>query len=387
MILKKQFLLVFLIANIFTMHSQTSPLTKKDSTIVSSWIFGVGFNVVDDSDDTFNRLFDFKSAWNAVPYPSRISVGNYFKNGLGIEGILSYNKYKKGKIADGLPVDNDKDYFSIDSRLSYDLNKIIGYTGWFDPYLGIGAGFTHANDISRGTFNAVLGFRTWFSDKFGLDVNTSGKWTMNTNYTNHLQHVLGVVYRFDFNKELTKKGEEKLKLITAEENEALRINDSILLANKQAEEARFLAEKLVKEKEALRLAQLEKERTDLKNEIQNKIDTLENIYFPLDTSTLTKSSKDVLNKLMLILNEYPKLTLEITSHTDSRGSEIYNQKLSECRLKSTLDYLFEKGIETNRITGGAFGENRLVNECDDNVKCPEVKHKQNRRSEIKIINY
>ena len=186
---KKVFLLVILVANVFLAYAQTPELTKKDSTIVSSWIAGIGFNAVDDSGDQFNRLFDIEEAWNAVPYPSRLSIGKYFKNGLGIEAIAAYNKYKKDKIVDGLPIANDKDYFSIDSRLSYDLNKIIGETGWFDPYVGVGIGYTYTNDISRGTYNGVLGFRTWFSERIGLDVNSSGKWPMNSNYTNHLQHV------------------------------------------------------------------------------------------------------------------------------------------------------------------------------------------------------
>jgi len=387
MILKKEILLVFLVANIFTIHAQTPELTKKDSTIVSSWIFGVGFNVVDDSDDRSYKLLDIKGAWNAVPFPSRISIGKYFKNGLGLEAIASYNKYKKDKIVDGLPLTNDKNYYAIDSRLSYDLNKIIGETGWFDPYVGVGVGFTKANDIARGTYNGVLGFRTWFSDNWGMDVNTSGKWTMNNNYTNHLQHAVGVVYRFNIEKDLTKEGQAKLELINAEEKEKSRISDSIMLANKMVDEAKMFSEKLEKEKEAQRLAELEKEKADVKNKIQNQIDTLEDIYFALNSSNLTTSSKNILNKLIAIINEHPKLLLEISSHTDSRGTAIYNQKLSERRLKSTLDYLFKNGVENDSIDGKAFGEEKLVNECDDNTKCSEDKHAQNRRSEIKIISF
>lgn len=386
MTLKKEILLFFLIANTFIIHSQTPELTKKDSTIVSSWIFGIGFNIVDNSDDRFHKLFDFKEGWNAVPFPSRISVGKYFKSGLGLEAIASYNKYKKGKIADGLPLTDDKDYYSIDSRLSYDLNKIIGETGWFDPYVGVGAGYTHSNDISRGTYNAVLGFRTWFSDRWGLDINTSGKWTMNRNYTDHLQHAVGVVYRFNIKKDLTEEGKAKLELIN-EENEKNRVSDSIMLANKQAEEARLLSERLEKEKEATRLAELEKEKAETRNKIQSKIDALEKIHFPFDSSSLTVISKKTLNKLVQILNEHPKLSIEITSHTDARGSDIYNQKLSESRLKSTLDYLFDNAVENDRVVGKAFGEEKLTNECDDHVKCTELKHQQNRRSEIKIISF
>lgn len=384
---KKGFLLVMLVSNVFLTHAQTPELTKKDSTIVSSWIAGIGFNAVDDSDDEFNRLFDIKDAWNAVPFPSRLSIGRYFKSGLGIEAIAAYNKYKKDKIVDGLPIASDKDYFSIDSRLSYDLNKVIGETGWFDPYVGVGIGYTNANDISRGTYNAVLGFRTWFSDRIGLDVNTSGKWTMNTNYTNHLQHAIGVVYRFNVEKELTKEGEAKLELIEALEKEAARVNDSVALAN----ENKLLAEKLEKEKEAARLAQIEKEKEEArakeKSDIQNKIDALENVYFPLNASYLTPSSKNILSNLTLILNEHPKLQLEISSHTDSRGSSVYNQLLSERRLKSTIDYLLNNGVGKDRITGKAYGEEKLINECDNDTKCSEIKHKENRRSEFKIVNY
>jgi outer membrane protein OmpA-like peptidoglycan-associated protein len=98
-------------------------------------------------------------------------------------------------------------------------------------------------------------------------------------------------------------------------------------------------------------------------------------------------SKSTLNKLVQILNEHPKLSIEITSHTDARGSDIYNHKLSESRLKSTLDYLFDNAVENDRVVGKAFGEEKLANECDDHVKCTELKHQQNRRSEIKIISF
>jgi outer membrane protein OmpA-like peptidoglycan-associated protein/outer membrane protein W len=393
MTLKIKILLVILLANIFTIQSQTTEITKKDSTIVSSWIFGLGFNVVDDSDDVWHKLLDVNTAWNAVPYPSRLSIGKYFKNGLGIEAIASYNKYKKGKTVGGLPVTTNKNYYALDTRLSYDLNKILGETGWFDPYVGVGVGYTHDNDVSRTTANTILGFRAWFSDRFGMDVNSTGKWAINPDKTNqnHLQHAIGVVYRFSYEKELTKEGEAKLELIKAEEKETIRINDSIALTQKVVEEKRLLAEKIEKEKELERLAQLEKEKADLKiiekNKIQSKIDALENINFDFDSNNLTSLSKKTLSNLILILTEYPTLFIEIHSHTDSRGSSSYNQALSERRLQSTLDYLFNNKIETQRVAGKAFGEEKLLNECDNDTKCSEIKHRANRRSEVKIINF
>src|SRR5690606_26675407 len=202
-----------------------------------------------------------------------------------------------------------------------------------------------------------------------LDVNSSGKWALNSNYTNHLQHAIGVVYRFNIEKELTEEGEAKLEEI----NEATRVNDSIAAANKAAEDRKAELERLEKETEAARLAQIEKDKEEAKlkekSDIQNKIDGLENVYFALNSSYLSPSGKKTLSDLTLILNEYPKLQLEITSHTDSRGTDVYNQWLSERRLKSTLDYLINKGIATDRIIGKAFGEEMLVNECDDHTKC------------------
>ena len=389
MILKKEIILAILMANFFTIQSQTPELTKKDSTVVSSWIVGLGYNIVDDSSrDGFQSYFDVKGTWNAVPYPSRISIGKYFKNGLGLEAIASYNKYKAGKIVDGLPLlTNDKNYYSVDSRLSYDLNKIIGETGWFDPYMGVGLGFTEANSISRGTFNGVLGFRTWFSDRLGLDVNTSGKWRMNKNATNHIQHAIGVVYRFNIEKDLTEEGKEKLELIEDEAKELVRVNDSIANANKVAELRRLLIERTENEKELVRLAQIEKEKDDAKSRIESKINALENIYFVFDSSKITSSSKNTALKLAAILNEYPNLIIEVDSHTDSRGTAVYNQKLSEIRLQNTLEFLFKNGIQANRVVGKAYGEEKLVNECDDHTKCSEIKHKQNRRSQFKIISF
>ncbi len=106
-----QTLLVVLCLAIIPVTAQEIPqLTSKDSIVQSSWMFGLGYNFVNDSGDVFNGLMDVNSNWNALAYPSRLSVGRYFKSGIGLEAIGTYNKYKEGKIIDG----NDKiDFFMI----------------------------------------------------------------------------------------------------------------------------------------------------------------------------------------------------------------------------------------------------------------------------------
>ncbi len=372
-----------------SVFAQEVEMTKKDSIVQSYWLVTLGTNIVDDSGDEFGELFDLSEGWNMVPYPSRVSVGRYFKNGLGLEAIGSYNKYKEGKIIDNVVNTENIDYWALDFRVSYDLNMILGETGFFDPYIGIGAGYTDANNQGRGTYNAVIGFRTWFSDHWGLDLSSTGKWAMDTeNASNHIQHGLGVAYRFEVEKGLSRKGQEKLALLQEMEKEQQRKQDSIAKAE---EAARLLAERLQKEKEAAEVAAAEKAKKDAEEarraKLLTQISNLGNVYFKLNSSYLTNQDKVLLDELVAIMESEPSLMIKVTAHTDSRGTEKYNQWLSERRAERTVEYVLSKGISEDRINHEAFGETRLVNECKDGVYCTEDKHAQNRRSEFVIEQY
>ena len=386
-----RFLVLLLIANL-AMAQDELQITSKDSIVQSSWMFGVGFNAVDDSGNVFDGIFNVGQEWNMVPFPSRVSIGRYFKNGLGIEAIGSYNTYMEGNVIDGMVIPNDIDYYAIDARLTYDLNKILGETGWFDPYVGIGAGYTDANTVGRGTYNAVVGFRTWFSDRWGLDFNSTGKWAMSEGegVSNHIQHAAGVVYQFGIEKGLSKRGEEKLALLAAIEKEKQRQRDSVAEVNRLRDEA-LLAERLEREREAAALAALEKEKQDARkakeDAISAKIDALGYVYFDLNSSVINPKSKKVLDDLAGYLEEIPSITLKITSHTDARGASTYNDWLSQRRVDKTQEYLISKGISAERLSAEAFGERMLLNECDDTTYCTEAKHAVNRRSQFIITGF
>lgn len=79
------------------------------------------------------------------------------------------------------------------------------------------------------------------------------------------------------------------------------------------------------------------------------------------------------------------MTIDIRSHTDSRQTHKYNERLSDRRAKSTLNYMVKNGIDSNRLTAKGYGETQLVNRCSDGVPCSEAEHQQNRRSEFIIV--
>lgn len=108
-------------------------------------------------------------------------------------------------------------------------------------------------------------------------------------------------------------------------------------------------------------------------------------FFDLGKATIKKSSEPQLLKVVGALNQYPKLILDIRSHTDSRSSSESNQILSDKRAQSTRDWLISKGVDPSRLTAKGYGETQLVNKCADGVKCTEQQHQLNRRSEFIVV--
>lgn len=109
------------------------------------------------------------------------------------------------------------------------------------------------------------------------------------------------------------------------------------------------------------------------------------IHFDFDKHNIRPDAEVELAKILVVMEEYPDLKINIRSHTDSRGSFEYNEALSQRRAKSTYDYLVRKGINHKRMTYEGLGEYELVNGCSDDVHCSEAQHQQNRRSEFIVV--
>ena len=109
------------------------------------------------------------------------------------------------------------------------------------------------------------------------------------------------------------------------------------------------------------------------------------IYFDFNRASLRPESKVEVENMYNILRRSPELRVEVSAHTDSRGSDDYNLALSNRRAKSVVDYLISKGIDKSRIIPKGYGESKLTNNCEDGVQCSKEEHQQNRRVEFTVI--
>jgi outer membrane protein OmpA-like peptidoglycan-associated protein len=125
--------------------------------------------------------------------------------------------------------------------------------------------------------------------------------------------------------------------------------------------------------------------TDLFMFTKGDVVEIENIYFDYGKFNIRSDARVELDKLVKLMREYPKMKIELGSHTDSRSPSDFNQKLSDERAKASSDYLFKRGISRSRVEYKGYGETILANNCADGVQCSEAEHQRNRRTEIKIL--
>jgi len=110
------------------------------------------------------------------------------------------------------------------------------------------------------------------------------------------------------------------------------------------------------------------------------------IFFDFDKWNIRTDAQYELENIVSVMRDHPEMVIKIESHTDSRGGDKYNIKLSDRRAKSTRDYLLSRNIAPERIESAiGYGETQLLNECSNGVKCSKEKHQKNRRSKFLIV--
>jgi outer membrane protein OmpA-like peptidoglycan-associated protein len=172
------------------------------------WAFEVGVNAVDvyptgTNDkgridpalrgEMFDEFFNANDHWNILPSVSKIAVSRYIGSGFVFTAGGTINKINK--IGDASA--DDLSYYGADGEIKYSFRNAINPTGWFDPSIGIGGGYTWVDDIGFGTANGLVSLKFWFTENIGINLQSTYKHAFEDDYgISHFQHSAGVVFQF-----------------------------------------------------------------------------------------------------------------------------------------------------------------------------------------------
>ncbi|MBK8954690.1 MAG: OmpA family protein [Saprospiraceae bacterium] len=112
---------------------------------------------------------------------------------------------------------------------------------------------------------------------------------------------------------------------------------------------------------------------------------LNKIYYDFDDDKILPDAEKDLGYLKELMDKYPDMVIELSSHTDSRGNDDYNEKLSQRRANSAKKWLMGKKVSAQRIVAKGYGEDKILNHCNNGEDCTEEEHRFNRRTEFKIL--
>ncbi len=197
----------FLAASLFVLGLSTANAQDENNP----WAVSIGVNAVDvfptggdliNQGEIFDEFFNANDHWNILPSVSTISVGRYIGDGFTFTATGSVNKIDNvGELPDGTQVGvDDLSYYAADGRVSYSFKNAIK-SSWFDPYLGIGGGYTWLDDIGVGTLNGSLGMNLWLTENLAFNLQTTYKHVFEdyavSNYPpTHFQHSAGLTFAF-----------------------------------------------------------------------------------------------------------------------------------------------------------------------------------------------
>ena len=205
--------LVLLLLFMFVFQDSFSQQNRWRKKPEHTWILGLGMHVVDDYSVSLGQVFSGNRTWHFVPYPARLTVERNLKYGFGITGLLHYNQYLPGKRVNEVVNNQLMHVASFDAMLKYRFNMKYKKVSWFDPYLGVGLGYTMkfgATTMDNVTANVHIGSNFWFSKRIGMQIETSAKFALGATFPAHedsyLQHSLSFLYRIYPN---TKKRRDK----------------------------------------------------------------------------------------------------------------------------------------------------------------------------------
>jgi hypothetical protein len=203
--LSKYTLSIYLMLSFFHLsYAQPAAMQRKKNPY--KWMVSLDWSAIDDNGEAFTKLFDLPGSWNYEYFPTRLMVDRFYYKGWSFEGTATYNRYYTNKqINDTTGLSGS--FFALNFGMKYSFNRYFRNAKWLDPYISMGLGGTYRTVRDQPLtpqLYTTFGANFWFSRKWGVQLQTTGNLAIvsdiYTSDADYLQHVLGVVYRFDSKK-------------------------------------------------------------------------------------------------------------------------------------------------------------------------------------------
>ena len=188
--------LIILILLLFAFENSNSQVVENAN---NPWIVGFGVNAIDDSGKRLGKLFDFNDNY-FFKNPYQFSVEKRFRDDFGLEVLLSYNTFEKGKIFNEGILEEDIDFFASDLSFKYYFTNLFldKYRSYFEGFLLTGIGESFYDWKGTTNFNLGGGFLFYISNSIRLNLVTIAKLSLIKNDntgSNYLQYNAGIIYR------------------------------------------------------------------------------------------------------------------------------------------------------------------------------------------------
>ncbi len=398
-------------------------LTGDPITFTKHWIIKAGVNAVDDSREW--KPFDFLNDESSSAFSNPIALGiEYrFANANSISLFGSLNKWKANEgLIDGVLLTEDRSYSSVDLSYKFYFDHFFLNANWLDIYIegGLGLYFISADGPftereSKLSQNLGFGSIIWFSKSVGLNLQIVNKFSREELYTgNHVQYFAGLTFKLmkkDFDEDGIKNKNDLCPSVygikqfngcpdtdgdgvedtkdscpniagkTALNGCPDADNDGVSDSNDKCPEEVGTAENMGCPIPEPVIEPIQEPIPVIPSEevLETLNEYAQIILFDYSKSLFKQETFTVLQAITSILKEYPESNFIIEGHTDSLGSHITNNRLSNARANAVKDYLISNGIDPERLTAIGYGEKRpkFSNETKGG-------RDQNRRVEVKL---
>ena len=374
----------------------------------NKWSIGFGVNTVDIR--TPHDFGDFLKDWggardlNVLPAVTKLSVARYIGAGFSAEVDGSMNRIKKGYKG----VDQDESFWNANLQAKYALRRLFTTeSGWFDPYLKLGGGYTsYKSEYSKEDGAVKLlaggGINFWFTDHLGLNVQTGYNHGFQKDGTDYFQHSAGIVIKFgakDTDKDgIPDKDDACPEVAGPKEFNGCPDTDGDGVPDKddKCPDVAGPAENggcpwpdtdgdgvLDKDDQCPNEAGPASNNgcPEPNDDDQKRLNQYaKTILFDTGKASIKFESAEVLNQIINVLKKFPKSRFRIEGYTDSTGKKAKNITLSQNRADAVKIYLIQGGIASDRLESIGYGPEKPI-ASNKTRKGREL----NRRVEINLI--